>query len=122
LHEHLPDAVGEERAHRPARAGGEVRHAVAVAPGSHLAEVMGETSPVPVSWHHQAADLVAPSLRVVARAADGAVEALELPGHPWLVAVQWHPELTAAEDASQQRIFDALVVAARRRRDGDPAR
>jgi putative glutamine amidotransferase len=33
--------------------------------------------------------------------------------HPALVAVQWHPESTAAEDATQQRLFDALVAAAR---------
>jgi putative glutamine amidotransferase len=28
------------------------------------------------------------------------------------VAVQWHPEDTAAEDPSQQGLFDALVRAA----------
>jgi putative glutamine amidotransferase len=28
--------------------------------------------------------------------------------------VQWHPEDTAAEDPEQQRLFDALVAAARR--------
>jgi putative glutamine amidotransferase len=32
-----------------------------------------------------------------------------MPGHPWLVAVQWHPEITAASDPAQQRLFDALV-------------
>ena len=35
--------------------------------------------------------------------------------HPWLVAVQWHPEHTAAVDAQQQRLFDELVRAARER-------
>ena len=40
-------------------------------------------------------------------------EAAEHPDHPWLVAVQWHPEMTAADDPVQQRIFDALVQAAR---------
>ncbi len=59
---------------------------------------------------------MAPALRVAARADDGTVEALELPEHPWLVAVQWHPELSAAEDATQQRIFDGLVAAARERK------
>ena len=60
---------------------------------------------------------VAPGLRVVARAADGTIEAVEMPGHPWLIGVQWHPEMTAAQDAIQQRLFDALVqVAAQRRR------
>jgi putative glutamine amidotransferase len=118
LHEHLPDAVGETIAHRPAAEDGDelIRHAVEVEGGSRLAAMMGTMRSSPVSWHHQAPDRVAPSLRVAARADDGTVEALELPEHPWLVAVQWHPELSAAEDAAQQRIFDGLVEAARRRR------
>jgi putative glutamine amidotransferase len=46
----------------------------------------------------------------VARAADGIVEAVELDGHPsWFLAVQWHPEDTAAHDPTQQRLFTALV-------------
>jgi putative glutamine amidotransferase len=115
LHEHLPDVVGEALLHRPA---GEerLRHRVDVEPGSRLAALMGTMRPEPVSWHHQAPDRVAPALRVAARAADGTIEALEMPGHPWLVAVQWHPESSAAEDSSQQRIFDGLVAAARARR------
>jgi gamma-glutamyl-gamma-aminobutyrate hydrolase PuuD len=32
--------------------------------------------------------------------------------HPWLIGVQWHPEITAAEDATQQRLFDGLIKAA----------
>jgi putative glutamine amidotransferase len=35
-----------------------------------------------------------------------------MPDHPWLIAVQWHPELTAAHDPVQQRLFDALAHAA----------
>ncbi|HET7559396.1 MAG TPA: gamma-glutamyl-gamma-aminobutyrate hydrolase family protein, partial [Limnochordia bacterium] len=50
-----------------------------------------------------------------AHAPDGTIEAVELPGHPWLLAVQWHPELTAAKDPSQQRLFDAFVQAAAKR-------
>jgi gamma-glutamyl-gamma-aminobutyrate hydrolase PuuD len=33
-----------------------------------------------------------------------------------LVAVQWHPELTAKADATQQRLFAALIEATSRRR------
>ena len=116
LHEHLPDVVGAGVPHREAAPDGEVRHTVWVEPGSRLAAVMADETPEPVSSHHQAPDLVGSVLRVVARAEDGAIEALELPDHPWLLAVQWHPELTAADDPSQQRLFDALVAAARERR------
>ena len=40
---------------------------------------------------------------------------VELPDR-WVVGVQWHPELTAAEDPEQQAIFDAFVAECARRR------
>jgi putative glutamine amidotransferase len=122
LHEHLPDVVGEGLAHREATPQGEERHAVEVEPGSRLATAMGAMRAEPVSSHHQAPDRIAPALRVVARAADGTIEGLELPEHPWLLAVQWHPELSAATDPTQQRLFDELVKAARDRRGRREAR
>ena len=66
-----------------------------------------------MSWHHQAVREVAPGLEVTARAADGVIEGLEMKDHRWLLAVQWHPELTAASDVRQQRLFDQLVAACR---------
>jgi putative glutamine amidotransferase len=114
LIEHLPDVVGEEVPHRaPPRS--PVMHPVQIQPDSKLAEIMQGDRVETASWHHQALDEVAPSLRVVATAPDGILEALEMPGHPWLVAVQWHPELTAAADPTQQRLFDTLIEVARRK-------
>jgi putative glutamine amidotransferase len=75
---------------------------------------MGCTRPSPYSWHHQSIDRLADAATVVARAADGVIEAIDLPGHQALVAaVQWHPELSSDEDEDQQRLFDALVSASR---------
>lgn len=63
------------------------------------------------SFHHQAIDAVGHGLTVVARTADGVVEALELSAEDsWLLAVQWHPEMTAAVDTDQQRLFDAFAA------------
>ena len=112
LIEHLPDVVGEDIPHRaPPRL--PTSHPVAVEPESRLAEVMGQMEVTTASWHHQAVRDLAPGLQVVAHAPDGTIEAVEMPNHPWLIAVQWHPELTAAKDTSQQRLFDALVEAAK---------
>ncbi len=115
LIEHLPDEVGNGVTHRGEGPGARALHPVAIERGSKLAEIVGTLEREPSSSHHQAIRRVASGLEVVARAPDGAIEAVEMKSHPFFVAVQWHPEHTAAEDASQQRLFDALVAAARRR-------
>lgn len=112
LIEHLPDVVGQAVAHKE-QPHGPIPHPVQIQAGSRLAEITRSEQIETASWHHQALKQVALGLNVVASAPDGTIEAVELPDHPWLVAVQWHPELTAATDASQQRLFDALVEAAR---------
>jgi putative glutamine amidotransferase len=114
LIEHLPDEVGEEVLHRlPPRK--PAQHHIEVASDSKLAGILDAEHVASISWHHQAIRQPASGLQVVAQAPDGTIEAAEKPDHPWLVAVQWHPELTAAEDPVQQRLFDALVAAARQR-------
>lgn len=114
LIEHLPDSVGEKVHHRgPNRE--YVPHAVHVEDGTQLARILGRCDVSPASSHHQAIREVGHGLKIVATAPDGTIEAVEMPNHPWLVAVQWHPEYTAADDPVQQRLFDALVDAARRK-------
>jgi gamma-glutamyl-gamma-aminobutyrate hydrolase PuuD len=39
------------------------------------------------------------------------VEAVEVLDHPFALAVQWHPEELAAEDAQAQALFNAFVGA-----------
>ncbi|MFQ5556051.1 MAG: gamma-glutamyl-gamma-aminobutyrate hydrolase family protein [Acidimicrobiales bacterium] len=109
LHLHLPDVVGTAVIHR-ADPPGPVPHAVAVTPGSLIARAMDATEITVSSWHHQALDLLGTGLTAVAHAADATIEAVELAGHPFLEAMQWHPELTAATDPTQQALFDALVA------------
>lgn len=114
LIEHLPDEVGEETLHRlPPRE--PVRHPVRLDEGSLVASVTGERDINPVSWHHQAIRQPAPGLEVVGRAPDGIIEAVELHDRPELLAVQWHPELSASTDPDQQCLFDTLVEWAARR-------
>lgn len=108
LIEHLPGApcvtvAHDVPPHEP------VPHALHIEAGSRLAATLGATEIDGVSWHHQAIDALGDGLSVVARAPDGVIEAVELDGAPECEAVQWHPELSAADDPIQQRLFDALI-------------
>lgn len=90
--------------------GGGTLHEVRVDPGSRLAEALGSTTPTVECHHHQAVDNLGDGLEVVARAADGTVEGIDMPGRDaWMIAVQWHPEDTAGTDPVNQRLFDELV-------------
>lgn len=107
LHVHLPDVVGESVLHRaPPR--DPISHGIQVAADSELAKVIGEQVNT-ASWHHQAIHQLGKGLKAVAWAPDGVIEAVELEGRQDLLAVQWHPEITAAADDGQQRMFDWLI-------------
>jgi putative glutamine amidotransferase len=86
-------------------------HEVEIEPGTRLADAMGATHATVSSHHHQAVERLGEGLRIVARAADGVVEGIELtdPDGPWVVGAQWHPEDTAATDPTNQRLFDTFV-------------
>ena len=58
--------------------------------------------------HHQVVGSLADGLRASASAADGLPEAAEASDGPWLVAVQWHPELMGAVPGGLD-LFAALV-------------
>jgi len=105
LHQHLPEVLG----HKGHRAGGGVftRLPVHTVAGTRLAALLGESAEGPC-YHHQAVDKVGDGLVVSAWDAEGVVEALELPGDAFVLAVQWHPE-QALDDL---RLFKAVVSAA----------
>jgi putative glutamine amidotransferase len=85
-------------------------HPVNVDGGSRLAKALGTERPTAChSVHHQAIDAIGAGLTLVARADDGMPEAMELDAARWTVAVQWHPEDTAASDPEQQALFDEFV-------------
>jgi putative glutamine amidotransferase len=108
LIEHVPDEVDGQVAHRtPDKQ--HLPHALTVDEHSQLAEILSQTEVNTMSWHHQSLRQVAPGLSVVAKTVDGIIEAVEMPDTPWLTAVQWHPELSAAADPVQQNLFDWLV-------------
>ena len=115
LTEHVAD-IHPEDIHR-ADDGGWTLQEVDVDPKSRLAEIMEANTVNTTSGHHQAVKKLGSNLKVTAQAADGIIEALEHTELPWMMGVQWHPEITAAEDPTQQRLFDELVAEAARRKN-----
>jgi len=95
-----------------------IRSELALQPGTAVHGVLGHDIVTISCYHHQALDRIGAGLRPTASSGDGVVEAIELaePGEGWFLAVQWHPEDTAAGDPAQQRLFGALVSAAARNR------
>jgi putative glutamine amidotransferase len=116
LYTHIPDQVPDalthdwedpdiykERTH--------LAHSVRVEEGSRVAEILGEPIVQVNSLHHQGIKDLAPALKAVAYAPDGVIEAVELPDHPFGIAVQWHPEWLIDQEP-MRRLFKAFVAAA----------
>jgi putative glutamine amidotransferase len=107
LIQHLPDVVGDDRY---LQGGGNFAHMqMSVREGSLLSSIVGEQVENAALYHHQAIDEPGEGLQVVAYSPDGIVQAIEVEGHPFGLAVQWHPEQTLDD----LRLFEALVAAAR---------
>ena len=88
-------------------------HTVDIQPDSKLFRIIGrETSPVN-SIHHQGVHELGEGLVVTAVAPDGVIEGIELPGHPFAIGVQWHPECIIHDDPAMRRLFEGLVEASR---------
>ena len=104
LIQHLPDAVGHNgHAPDPFRMS---PHDVHLNAGSTVGTRLGVHAQVP-ALHHQAVQQTGEGLVTTAWADDQVIEAIELPGHPFAVGVQWHPE-----EGDDLRLFEALVAAA----------
>lgn len=89
-------------------------HAARIEPDSRLRDLAGGDEVRVNSSHHQSILEPGRNLRIVARAADGVIEAVEWTGDSnWVTGVQWHPERMVESDSLAQRLFASLVEAAR---------
>jgi putative glutamine amidotransferase len=87
-------------------------HEVYLKADSRLAKMIEADRMPVVSWHHQAIKVVPPGWQLAAEAADGLIEAIEYVSHPWMLALQWHPEMSI-DDGFQLKIFRAFIGAAK---------
>jgi putative glutamine amidotransferase len=101
LHQHVPG-------HRQTESATSTTHEVEIESRSRLQRMVRTRTLAVNSFHHQAVDALGDGLRVVARAPDGTIEAIE--GDGFVVGVQWHAETLMAH----MPLFEALVTAASR--------
>jgi putative glutamine amidotransferase len=110
---------GEHRAHFELPDVPSRWHTLLLEPGSRLHSVFGADEIEVNSRHHQAVTpaTIATALKPVAFSPDGLIEGIESREHPWVVGVQWHPELPEAEHPHFRPrfrpLFAALAEAAR---------
>lgn len=86
-------------------------HRVALEPSSLLSNIVCSTEIEVNSSHHQSIRQTAPALTVCGCAADGVIEAVEQKDYPFLIGVQWHPEMLADTYSHASRLFEAFVRA-----------
>ncbi|NWG24141.1 MAG: gamma-glutamyl-gamma-aminobutyrate hydrolase family protein [Pseudorhodoplanes sp.] len=119
LIQHIDDLPRSPRVAHSRADEGNALHAVAIAPDSRLAAIVGGTRIDVPSRHHQCVDASRPGrgLRTAALAPDGVIEASEDMNDRFLLSVQWHPE-SLADQPPHAALFTALVQSAAGRSTG----
>lgn len=92
----------------------QVTHSVDIVDDSLLHRIVKVNRVMVNSFHHQIMKNVAPDFNVVARAADGVIEAIEHKDYPMLIGVQWHPEMMHKKSMQMNLLFTALINNARK--------
>ncbi len=84
-------------------------HHVQIKEGSLLATALGKNNIKVNSLHHQVIKKVGKGLKVVARAEDSVIEALECSQYKFLLGVQWHPEMMFQKSKEQLELFKFFI-------------
>ncbi len=88
------------------------RKRITIKPGSLLYKIMRHRRYRINCLHHQSINELGKGLDVSAKDDYGIIQAIEHPGHPFLLGVQWHPEYLP-HSSNHQSLFRALVKEAR---------
>ncbi|PJD95670.1 MAG: gamma-glutamyl-gamma-aminobutyrate hydrolase [Parachlamydia sp.] len=84
-------------------------HTVDLKPGTILQQIFGDSSLLTNSLHHQAIKQLASIFTINAQTKDGLIEGIESLINPFILAVQWHPEMMIPHDPKMQKLFDYFV-------------
>jgi putative glutamine amidotransferase len=95
---------------------GDVTHSVEIKKDSYLSRITGVRQGIVNSAHHQAISRVASGFVVSANSSDNIIEAIEATeslGHPFCIAVQWHPERMVPENPLSGKLGMAFIEASK---------
>lgn len=92
LYQHLP-ALPDRHQHAQKNIDGSLFHRVDLEAGSSLALGFAKTSIRTNSYHHQAIERLGEELKIIGKAEDGTIEAVESQDGQ-VLGVQWHPEMS----------------------------
>ncbi len=110
LHQHLP-ALTNTIQHVQENRGSALAHELRLEPQSKLAKAVGSNKMRSNSFHHQAIDSLGAKLRVSAKTSDGIIEAVEGRSEQFVLAVQWHPEMSFKAHPEQHLPFQIFLEA-----------
>ena len=112
LWQDIPSQVKNTYQHQPSPLEmiGERTHNAVIVQNTKLQSILNTNKLKVNSMHHQAVKELGMGLTLSAVSTDGIPEGFELAGHPFLVAVQWHPEWLFPQEDSYA-LFSALISA-----------
>jgi putative glutamine amidotransferase len=90
-------------------------HPVSIRPDTALGRILGVPEITVNTFHREAVVELSDSVVGSAFAADGIVEAIEVPSRRFAIGIQWHQEAFATLDHPGNRVFEAFVKAASQR-------
>ena len=112
LWQDLPSEHPSEIIHRQEKPYDNTVHTVTLQ--GKLKELLGKETLRVNSRHHQAVRILSPKLSPAAFSPDGLIEAVEMPGKRFFMAVQWHPEYLYSKDGDAFLLFESFVNACRK--------
>lgn len=84
-------------------------HEIEIDKNSKLYEIYSRTKIEVNSFHHQGLKKVAKGFKVIAKATDGIVEAIEYEGNNFILGLQFHPEMMFENDEEQLKVFKYFI-------------
>lgn len=115
LYQDIPTMYETKIVHRDPKKEDYVKHDIEVFDDNILADALGGSGKYEVnSWQHQAVKEVGNNLKVLAKAPDGIIEAMQKTDSQYYLAVQFHPEgLSEEGNKTGEDIYKALIEKAK---------